>query len=69
MVCEIRTQRTMQHAGRIREEYEKRLGDTEGRQKTDELSLQQRKRAEVMRANSRFIAGERHDRDNENVRM
>ena len=69
MVCEIRTQRTMQHAGRIREEYEKRLGDAEGRQKTDELSLQQRKRAEVMRANSRFIADGLHDRDNEYERV
>ena len=66
MVSQIRTQRVMQQAERIREEYEHRLGDVEGRQKTDQReTLQQRKRAEVMRANSRFIAEEARERDNE----
>ncbi len=67
--CEIKTDRVMQHAVRIREEYENRLSDVEGRQKTDALSLQKQKRAEVMRANNRFIADELHDRDNEHVRI
>ncbi|MBR1777041.1 MAG: hypothetical protein IJ752_00440 [Alphaproteobacteria bacterium] len=67
MIPQIRTQRTMQHAQRIREEYEHRLGDTEGRQKTDQrVSLQQRKREEVRRANTRFmVAEEIRERDNE----
>jgi len=66
MLSQIRTQRVMQQAERIREEYEHRLGDAEGRQKTEQReTLQQRKRAEVMRANSRFIAEEARERDNE----
>ena len=66
MLSQIRTQRVMQQAERIREEYEHRLGDVEGRQKTDQReTLQQRKRAEVARANSRFIADEGRERDNE----
>ena len=69
MSCEIKTKRVMQHAVRIREEYENLLADTEGRQKTDALSLQKQKRAEVMRANNRFIADELHDRDDEHVRI
>ena len=69
MSREIKTKRVMQQAARIREEYENRLADAEGRQKTDTLSLQKQKHAEVMRANNRFIADELTDRDNENVRM
>lgn len=66
MVPQIRTERTMQHARRIREEYEHRLGDAEGRQNIDQRALQQQKRAEVMRANNRFIAAEEiRERDNE----
>lgn len=67
MVSQIRTQRTFQHAQRIREEYENRLGDVEGRQKIEQReTLQQRKKAEVMRANNRFfVAEEMRERDNE----
>lgn len=66
MVSQIRTERTMQHAQRIREEYENRLGDVEGRQKTDHSLLQQKHRAEVIRANNRFLAAEEvRERDNE----
>lgn len=66
MTAQIKTQRTMQHAQRIREDYEHLLGDAEGRQKTDQrVSLQQRKREEVRRANTRFIVDELRDRDNE----
>ena len=67
MVSQIRTQRTMQQAQRIREDYENMLGDVEGRQKTDQrVSLQQRKREEVRRANNRFVVEELRDRENEN---
>lgn len=66
MVSQIRTERTMQHAHRIREDYENRLGDVEGRQKTDHTLLQQKHRAEVVRANGRFLAAEEvRERDNE----
>ena len=66
MVSHIRTERTMQHAHRIREDYENRLGDVEGRQKADHSLLQQKHRAEVARANSRFLAAEEvRERDNE----
>ena len=60
----------MQHALRIREDYEHLLGNAEGRLKTDQrISLQQRKREEVRRANSRFAADDLRDRDNEHERV
>ncbi|MBO4519576.1 MAG: hypothetical protein J5787_00035 [Alphaproteobacteria bacterium] len=66
MTSQIRAQRTMQHAQRIREDYEHLLGDAEGRQKTDQrVSLQQKKREEVRRANTRFIVDGLRERDNE----
>lgn len=70
MMTQMKTQEVMQQASRIRKEYERRLGDAEGRQKTENaLSLQQRKRREVFQANNRFSSMEDlRDRDNEHIR-
>ncbi len=66
MIPQIKMQRTMRYAQLIREEYEKRLDETEGRYKTAEnVLLSKSKRAEVNRANSRFVAEEMLERGNE----
>lgn len=66
MIPQIRTERTMLHARRIREEYENRLEETEGRWRTAQnVPLSLLKRAEVSRANSRFVADELRERGNE----
>ena len=56
----------MLHAKRIREEYENRLEETEGRWRTAQnVPLSLLKRAEISRANSRFVADELRERGNE----
>lgn len=66
MIPQIRTERAMLHARRIREEYENRLEETEGRSKTAQnIPLSLRKRTEVGRADSRFVAEELRERGNE----
>lgn len=66
MISQIRAERTMLHARRIREEYENRLEETEGRRRTAQnVPLSLLKRAEVNRANNRFVAEELRERGNE----
>ena len=63
MIPQIRSERTMLHARRIREEYEHRLEETEGRQKTAQnIPLAARRRAEINRAGKRFVAEELRER-------
>lgn len=66
MIPQIRAERTMLHARRIREEYENRLEEAEGRRRTAQnVPLSLLKRAEVNRANNRFVVEELHERGNE----
>lgn len=64
MVPQIRTERTMQHASRIRENYEKRLEDVEGRQLTarNMMEIQKQKRPV-----SRLVLEEMRERSAERV--
>lgn len=66
MIPQIRTERAMLHARRIREEYENRLEETEGRSKTAQnIPLSLRKQTEVSRTDNRFVAEELRERGNE----
>ena len=66
MLPQIRTERTFSHAKRIREEYEHRLDETEGRQKSvRNISLALQKQSEIKKANRHFVLEELHERANE----
>lgn len=64
MVPQIRTERTMQHAARIRENYEKRLEDVEGRQLTAQNLMEIQKQKKPA---NRFVLEELRERSAERV--
>lgn len=64
MVPQIRTERTMLHAARIRENYEKRLEDVEGRQLISRNLIEIQKQKKTV---SRFVLEEMRERSAERV--
>ena len=68
-LAEIRTAEVMRQARRIRENYEQRLEETEGRRLVSELDLSVSRKAEINRANARRgIRDDRMERDGERER-
>ncbi len=68
-LAEIRTAEVMRQARRIRENYEQRLEETEGRRLVSERDLAVSRKAEINRANARRgIRDDRMERDGERER-